>query len=217
MTVYSKDTLKLNIKDKDKQNIKDVATRLVEQLENQKCKFTIDVAGLLNAFASECGVDFDKIEKEKDSLPTFIMMIGIPGSGKSTIVNDLAKEYNASVVCPDQIRKNLTGDISDQSRNNEVWSIAKQFINDALDGNINVILDATNTVSKYRKKFIEDLKPCIKKAKIIECDVKTAFRRITIDIQHGVDRSNVPLDVIQRMYKQLNNGRANITQDFQLI
>jgi len=33
------------------------------------------------------------------------LMIGIPGSGKSTYVNNLVKDYGVQVVCPDDIRK----------------------------------------------------------------------------------------------------------------
>jgi predicted kinase len=50
-----------------------------------------------------------------------ILGIGIPGSGKTTVLKKLANDYNYSYICPDDIRFELTLDMSDQSRNKEVW------------------------------------------------------------------------------------------------
>ncbi len=53
----------------------------------------------------------------KKLIPTFTMLIGIPGSGKSTWIKENSKGYE--IVCPDVIRTEICGDISDQSKNNE--------------------------------------------------------------------------------------------------
>lgn len=56
MRCYTKDSLKLHIREEHKQNIKDVATELRNQLTEQNVKLTIDCVGLLGAFLDECGV-----------------------------------------------------------------------------------------------------------------------------------------------------------------
>ena len=38
-----------------------------------------------------------------------IMMVGIPGSGKTTYSKDLSKEYNAKVISSDKVRQTIVG------------------------------------------------------------------------------------------------------------
>ena len=47
--------------------------------------------------------------------PTFTMMVGLPGSGKSTYAKELAERTNAKICSSDAIREELTGDISIQT------------------------------------------------------------------------------------------------------
>lgn len=44
--------------------------------------------------------------------PTFTMMVGLPGSGKSTYAKELADRTNAKLCSSDAIREELTGDIN---------------------------------------------------------------------------------------------------------
>lgn len=53
------------------------------------------------------------------------MMIGLPGSGKSTIAKEISKSEDAVIVSSDEIRKEL-GDINDQSQNNKVFEEAEK-------------------------------------------------------------------------------------------
>ncbi|MCR5120210.1 MAG: ATP-binding protein [Lachnospiraceae bacterium] len=45
-----------------------------------------------------------------------IMLIGMSGSGKSTLANKISRETGVAVICPDEIRKELYGDISVSAR-----------------------------------------------------------------------------------------------------
>ena len=64
--------------------------------------------------------------------PILAVMIGISGSGKSTYANGLRTSLKLENKLPtqlvetDAIRGELTNDPSDQTRNGEVFSIAKQ-------------------------------------------------------------------------------------------
>ena len=53
---------------------------------------------------------------------TIYIPIGISGSGKSSYQKKFLPKVN--VICPDTIRKQLTGDVSNQSMNTEVWIVA---------------------------------------------------------------------------------------------
>ena len=47
--------------------------------------------------------------------PTFIMMVGLPYSGKSYYAEKLSKEYGAVVHSSDAIRAEILGDVQDQN------------------------------------------------------------------------------------------------------
>lgn len=144
-----------------------------------------------------CPFDGQKIEW-KQVLSDFKMLIGIPGSGKSTWLKNNSND--SIIVCPDQIRKELTKNISDQSKNNEVWKIAKERIIEEIKDSQNVILDATNVNTQLRRKFMEDITDCNKIAVLFRVTPEVAAERIQKDIENSVDRSKVPEDVVYRMY-----------------
>lgn len=136
----------------------------------------------------------------------FEMLIGIPGSGKSTYLRTIANP-NVIVVCPDNIRKELTGNISDQSRNRDVWSLTdKRIVKNLHDGKY-VILDATNVGTRNRVSMLNRLKSIIggglkTYATVFEGNPDLSKSRIAKDIKNGVDRSNVPPEIVDRMYEQ---------------
>lgn len=85
----------------------------------------------------------------------FVTM-GIPGSGKSYAVERLFGEApNLVIINPDSIRGELTGDESEQTRNDEVFSVAhSQFCEALTNPEIEwVVFDATN-VKKYARENI---------------------------------------------------------------
>ena len=136
------------------------------------------------------------------------MLIGIPGSGKTHWINtnrEQLEALNYEVVSPDKIREELTGNISDLSQDKVVWNVTKiRVFNGLLDGR-NVILDATNVNYYYRRLFVENLPRCKLKAKVFEVDPEVAKNRISKDIKISQSRSNVPAEVIDRMYNQFIN------------
>lgn len=96
--------------------------------------------------------------------PTLFMMIGLSGSGKSTIALKVMKEYNATYHSSDDIRLELFGDENDQTHNEQVFTeLHKRIILDLKNGK-DTIFDATNLTIKDRS--------CIfNKIKGIDCEV----------------------------------------------
>lgn len=138
------------------------------------------------------------ILSQNSNLPSLIVLIGIPGSGKSHWI--LTNNISHSVVCPDKIRNELFGDITDQSNNSRVFDIAKGMVIALLTIGKNVIVDATNVNTFYRKDFLNNLPSCNKIAVLFDADPEIASNRIKNDIQNNKIRSNVPEHVIYRMY-----------------
>ena len=89
-------------------------------------------------------------------------MMGIPGSGKSTYVSSWAEQMRDNgqepiIICPDDIREELTGDAGDQSANAEVFELAHQRLTQSLRSDSSVIFfDATN-VKKFARRGILDI------------------------------------------------------------
>ena len=133
---------------------------------------------------------------------TFIMTVGISGSGKSFWLKDYQNDDSTIIVCPDNIREELTGNISDQTQNGKVWSIAKQRVIDGLNAGKTVILDATNVDGKSRRNFVAGLPPSILKAKIFNVDPKEAKRRIKKALENGENRSTVPENIVDKMHEK---------------
>lgn len=90
--------------------------------------------------------------------PLMIMLIGLPGSGKTTIAQKLAQAYNAVICSSDTKRKELYGDESIQGDPKEVFiNLHKDILHFLREGK-NVIYDATNIRRKNRESFLGFLK-----------------------------------------------------------
>jgi predicted kinase len=164
-------------------------------------------------------------KKKMSEKGTLILFVGISGSGKShyirnTILNDFPEiqevidKYNLNlydlVVCPDDIRREITGDVSNIFSDNEVWMIARKRVNDVIKAYGLCIFDATNIANKSRKKFLRDIKCDKKCAVVLKPDVELSKARIKKDIEDAVDRSKVPEFVIDR---QFNTFKTNLVGD----
>lgn len=102
-------------------------------------------------------------------MPTFMMVVGLPGSGKSTWI----KEYVASlresydieikVFSSDKIREELYGDEAIQGNPSEVFDIMKNRTLQALKEGYNVIYDATNITRKNRHSILSQIPKDVEK------------------------------------------------------
>ena len=101
------------------------------------------------------------------SLPNFVMMWGIPGSGKSSYAENIFGD-SYTIVSSDILREELFGDINDMDHNGEVFEAMKKRTINTLQKGKNVVYDATNIVYKRRVALLTELKK-IKCNKIIHC------------------------------------------------
>ncbi len=125
------------------------------------------------------------------------MMIGLPASGKSTIAKDIAKSEGAIIVSSDEIRKELFGDINDQSNNVKVF---EEVINRAkfyLANKYNVIIDATNINYKKRRHLLNSIDNLHGKDRIAIL-VATPYEECLE--RNKLRERKVPEKVIKRMY-----------------
>lgn len=135
-----------------------------------------------------------------------VIPIGISGSGKSYIYNRDYKDY--ILVSPDLIREELTGDISDQSKNKEVFRIAFARVDEYLKREQNVFFDATNVNKSQRKKFTDkyvDTDVDVTYV-VLPADIDLSWTRIRKDIREKKNRSDVPYFALVKQKEQYDNS-----------
>lgn len=87
--------------------------------------------------------------------PYVVMGVGIPGSGKTTVLREVAKHLDISRISPDEIREELIGSQASQSVNAEAWSEAYQRVQAALELGRSAIVDATHTEAFRRPQTVD--------------------------------------------------------------
>lgn len=132
------------------------------------------------------------------NLPEFIMVVGLPGSGKSTYVEQNYSGY--SIHSSDAIREELSGDVNNQEINTKVFNTLHKRVKDDLIKGKSAVYDATNISWKRRKAFLQEISSliCFKKCLIIVTPFEVCCTR-----NQSRERT-VPDSVIERMYKNFD-------------
>lgn len=132
-------------------------------------------------------------------MPNFVMLVGLPGSGKSYIAYKLSKmDYN--VHSSDDIREELSGDVNNQDINQKVFNILHSRVKEDLRANKNCVYDATNISYKRRKAFLEELKSidCKKYCVVIATPYEVCVT------QNGMRDRRVPEYIIEKMHRNFD-------------
>lgn len=151
------------------------------------------------------------------SIPSFIILVGISGSGKSTWIKS-HNIPNAIVVSFDDIRREINGNVNDHTDSLKIIYIGLDRVIEALNAGKNVILDATNVRTKDRREQLVYIKKHVNRpfnayAKIFNADPEVTKERIRKDIENGVDRSNVPPEAVDKQYNKFIMNIDKIESD----
>lgn len=142
-----------------------------------------------------------------------IVPIGISGSGKSRLYK--MRYSDLTLVSPDLIRKEMTGNISDQSKNKEVFKEVDRRVSRLVEAKESFFLDATNVGKAYRKNFVEQFRKMDDVEVIyvvLPADIEVSHQRIKEDIKAKVDRAKVPYEALAR---QLGAYRDSLKSKFE--
>ena len=130
-----------------------------------------------------------------------IMLIGIPGSGKTTHSVELSKKYNAKVISSDKVRQTFVG----IEEKDDFPTVYRLWIEELKNG-VNVILDATHITPKVRKRTFDALEQYDveydKIAIYFDTPVDVCIKRVEIRNQDP-NELFLPLDVIESYGKNI--------------
>lgn len=138
-----------------------------------------------------------------ESNPQIIVLVGIPGSGKSTIARYIAANIPECVIVEsDAIRFSLWNKPTHSTHENAmVFDIVKQRINDCLDKGKVALVDATSVSKRTRKDYLH-----IAKKRGVRVDA--VFVDISLDTclgrNKGRGKRTVPEYAIRAAYDRLN-------------
>ena len=130
---------------------------------------------------------------------TLYVMIGLPGSGKSTWIKNHCGE-NSIIISSDDLREKIFKDVNNQENNAKVFTTMRELTFEALTNNKSVYYDATNVTRKNRQSILDFIKSnhieCRKVAVIVETPYEECLRRNSIRNRH------VPEHVIKNMMER---------------
>ncbi len=132
---------------------------MIHQTEIIRCApglthFGMERAGSRKTFKEERAFKYF----EAKSGPLIVMVLGLPGSGKSYFAERLAEKIEAMYLCSDRLRKELFRKRTySKIEKEKVYRLMLQKMKRAIDQNKNVVLDATFHKNKTRQLFIDNM------------------------------------------------------------
>lgn len=133
----------------------------------------------------------------------FIMLCGIPGSGKTTLRTKLYYEcidsgYTARIISPDELRGVINGDQGSQENADKVWATFFRLAENAQEDF--VILDATFLKKKDRKSTISRIRESIPHAEFASFAI---LPDLALSKERNARRERVvPDEVLESMYNR---------------
>ncbi|MEC1155987.1 AAA family ATPase [Cytobacillus horneckiae] len=129
----------------------------------------------------------------------FILMVGLPASGKSSMAVELAKKYDAAILSSDLLRQELLGDERNQDSNDVIFKEMERRTKALLLDGRNVLYDATNLNRKRRMHLVNHIAKADRK---IVFYMNTAFDLI---FERNKMRTRlVDEAIIKKMYKTVH-------------
>ena len=124
--------------------------------------------------------------------PQIILLVGLPGSGKST----WAQKQKLPVLSSDEIRRLLLDDITDQRLNRRIFQVLRYLLKQRLEaGRPVTCIDATHLTKAERRPYFAI-------AEIYGCEVEAVYFDVPLATCKSRNRSRermVPEDVLDRM------------------
>ena len=130
------------------------------------------------------------------------MMVGIPGSGKTTLANKIVQK-GFHYLSADPIREELYGDAAEQGDKEQVFKLFFARLEEALGKELDIIIDNTNLNPKQRQPLLERAKQAG------YSDIQLWLLDVPLDVclKRNASRERVvPDDIVANMFMALNRS-----------
>ncbi len=138
-----------------------------------------------------------------------ILMIGVPGSGKTTLARKIA-DKGFKYINADSIREELYGNAAEQGDKEEVFALFFKRLDELMKDGTDVIIDNTNLNPKQRKPILD------KAQQFGYSDVQLWLLDVPLDVclqRNKMRERVVPEDIVANMFMELNRaGRPKRTE-----
>lgn len=138
------------------------------------------------------------------------LMVGVPGSGKSTYLERTTNPDRDYVISRDAVRFMLISDEDEYfAKENEVFKTFIRYIQESIDNPAtpqNIYCDATHITERSRNKVLDALD--LKNVETITCLVfRPSLEETLRRNDQRTGRARVPHGVIKRMYYQFEDPK----------
>lgn len=125
----------------------------------------------------------------KNQKPLLIILMGLPGTGKSYLANHLNEKYSFAILSGENITHSIFGSGKhSQLQYAEAYEILRFLVTELLEQSYNVVIDGTNLKYLFRKQIYESIGSLSKPVLIyLSADDTTALKRANL---RGEDYSN---------------------------
>ena len=151
----------------------------------------------------------EEIKIPEDSL---VIMVGIPGSGKSTIAKKIANN-ETQIISTDKIRGEINGSEESQSNTKEVFNEYHRRIDENLKNGELTIADATS-IQDYARQNLYTI------AQKYNRPIRIIIMNISLEqslAQNNKRDRKVLEEVIKKMFNELKNEYEKIKEEVKLL
>lgn len=148
--------------------------------------------------------------------PYVVMAVGVPGSGKTTVLEEVASGLSVARISSDDIREELTGDAANQGMNKEVWQQVHARVEATLALSHSAIVDATH-YEGFRRRQDTALYRSFGAQALAAAVFVTPYGRSKEQNKQRTDRAAVPHWAMDRMNKALMTDRVSTDEGFDRI
>lgn len=149
-----------------------------------------------------------------------LVTVGISGSGKNHLKDNLSSKFDLINIEPDQLRQEILGDINNQEQGFRIFNIAKSRLNKVVNNKL-AFFNATSLDWKRNIDFVLGLHknpeiPVIFIFMEDSLNLELCKLRIKCDLEENKLRSNVPEDISDSQHKRYQKCRHNALFDTNL-
>ena len=148
--------------------------------------------------------------------PVFIVVSGLPGTGKSYFSKKLAERLPVVIIESDALRKTLFGSPSySREESAYLFRTSHKLIVNLLERGISVVLDATNLLERFRERLYQIADSLESKLILIRTEASPSIVKERLESRAGNMANNSDAD--WAIYQKMKSSTEKMTRNHYVI